>query len=249
MTSYITPNWPAPSNIHAYVTTRKGGQSTGDYNSFNLAIHVGDDNTVVTNNRDHLQKILQLSAEPYWLTQVHGTRVLALDEIDTKKINKPDADGSWTSQPNKICVVMSADCLPVLLCDQKGSCVSALHAGWRGLASVILEIGVKSLPVHSSQLIAWLGPAISIDAYEIGAEVREKFLKVDATAENAFRASDRAGHWYVDLYEIARQRLQSVGVTQIYGGEYCTHRDKELFYSYRRDGKTGRMASLIYLTA
>jgi YfiH family protein len=247
MTSYLTPNWPAPNNIRAYVTTRKGGYSKNDYNSFNLATHVGDDNATVEINRKHLQKTLQLPAEPFWLTQVRGTHVIALDEIDIKKSNNPDADGSWTTQPNKICVVMSADCLPVLLCDQKGTCVSALHAGWRGLASGILETGIKSLPVPASQLMAWLGPAISIDAYEIGEEVRQEFLKVDANAEIAFRASNRAGHWYVDLYEIARQRLRSVGVTQIYGGEYCTHRDQELFYSYRRDGKTGRMASLIYL--
>ena len=244
--SFLLPNWPIPANVHAYVTTRLGGYSSGAYASFNLGAYVQDEENNIRANRQYLKKNLQLPNEPYWLKQIHSTTVVALDTATTNA-TAVEADGSWASLPGKICVVTTADCLPVLLCDQKGTCVSALHAGWRGLAHGILEEGIKALPAEPKELIAWLGPAISSNFYEVGEEVRQAFLKVDAKAALAFRPSERADHWYMDMYLLARQRLQAAGVPAIFGGEYCTYREADKFYSYRRDNVTGRMASLIWL--
>lgn len=240
---YIIPNWPAPASVRAYSTTREGGVSHDPYSSFNMGLHVGDDPKDVQANRSHLKKIIHLSTEPYWLSQVHGTVVLSLNQSETASL---PADGSVTSVRNKACVVMTADCLPVLLCDQRGTCVAALHAGWRGLLSGILEEGVQAMAVAPTDVMAWLGPAISVDAYEVGNEVRQAFVEKDSRAEAGFRPSERSGHWYMDLYFLARQRLQAAGVHSIYGGDLCTYQD-ERFFSYRRDGVTGRMASLIWL--
>jgi len=241
--SYIVPVWPAPASVRAYSTTREGGFSHGPYSSFNLGMHVGDEPIDVQKNRAHLKKIIHLNTEPYWLSQVHGTVVLSLDKIEEATL---PADGSMTSLPNKACTVMTADCLPVLLCDQRGTCVAALHAGWRGLLSGILEEGVQAMPAASTDLMAWLGPAISQEFYEVGNEVREAFVEKDPRAESGFRASEKPGHWYMDMFLLARQRLQAAGVHAIYGGDFCTYRD-ERFFSYRRDGVTGRMATLIWL--
>jgi hypothetical protein len=241
--SYIVPTWPAPASVRAYSTTRLGGVSQGPYSGFNLGLHVGDDAHAVEANRSHLKKMLDLTNEPAWLSQVHGVNVLSLDGSDSNTIL---ADGSVASKPNKICTIMTADCLPVLLCDQRGSCVAALHAGWRGLAAGILEEGVRAMSAIPADLMAWLGPAISSGKYEVGNEVREAFLNKDPNAEKGFKASEKSGHWYLDLNFIARQRLQAVGVHVIYGGDICTYKD-DRFFSYRRDGVTGRMASLISL--
>lgn len=243
--SFLIPKWPIPANVRAYTTTRIGGVSKGAYESFNLGPYVQDDETHVTTNRQYLKKILQLPAEPVWLKQIHSTQVIHLNETFNNQLI--EADGSWTQQSGKVCVVTTADCLPVLLCDQKGTCVSALHAGWRGLMNGILEEGVKALSVPPREVLAWLGPAISAEVYEVGEEVRQAFLQEDKKSEQAFRPSERAEHWYMDIYLLARQRLQAAGVSAIFGGEHCTYREADKFYSYRRDKVTGRMASLIWL--
>lgn len=244
MKSIITPDWPAPRSIAAFTTTRHGGCSEGAYASFNLALHVEDDPDCVKANRAELKKNIPLPTEPLWLKQIHSTDVIKITQQSPQDIT---ADGSWTQEANTICAIFTADCLPVLLCDQKGSCVAALHAGWRGLASGILETGVQQLPADPKDLLAWLGPAISQEHYEVGEEVRQAFIAYDPQAQHAFKPSERKDHWYIDIYFLARQRLQSVGVHAIYGGDHCTYRESDQFYSFRRDKETGRMASLIWI--
>ncbi|MFI4955026.1 MAG: peptidoglycan editing factor PgeF [Gammaproteobacteria bacterium] len=244
--SFLIPNWPAPAQVRAFVTTRQGGFSGTPYISLNLATHVGDELLNVEANRQYVKNVLQMPEDIYWLEQVRGNTVLALDNLAIST-QLPQADGSWASLPNKVCTVQSADCLPVLLCDQQGTCVSALHAGRQGLALGIIEQGVHALPVSPSRLLAWLGPGISGERYEVGEEIRQEFLATDVNTQIAFKPSTRPDHWYVDLYLIARQQLQSLGITAIYGGNLCTYSDPERFFSYRRDGKTGRMATMIWL--
>jgi YfiH family protein len=238
----IRPDWPAPVNVQAVSTTRLGGHSLGVYESLNLGLHVGDDESTVLANRQSLARQLALPTAPHWLQQVHGVELVELGVVDAAV----EADGSFSRRAGQVCVVMTADCLPVLLCDQAGSVVAAVHAGWRGLAEGILEQAVTSMAVPGEQLMAWLGPAIGPTAFEVGAEVREQFVHVDAQAESAFIAGcgDR---YFADIYALARQRLAAAGVGQIYGGEHCTHTDSARFFSYRRDGQCGRMASLIWL--
>lgn len=244
--SIIVPDWTAPINVKAYSTTRLGGFSSAPYDSFNLGDHVGDDPACVHKNRTHLKKIISLPAEPLWLTQVHRTDILNLDQHDNASFT---ADGSMTTQSGKICTIMTADCLPVLLCDRNGTCVAALHAGWKGLAAGILQKGVEMLPAEPNELMAWLGPCISAYHYEVGDEVRQAFANKEMMAQQGFRPSEKQGHWYMDMYVLARLFLEGAGLNRnsIYGGGFCTFKDSERFYSYRRDGKTGRMASLICL--
>ncbi len=251
----IQPEWPAPANVHAVTTTRQGGVSQAPFHSLNLASHVGDQLTMVASNRARLVNALSLSQklllkEPYWLNQVHGTNVVSLD-MPPK--NVPEADASTATQPGKVCAVLTADCLPVLFCDQKGTQVAAAHAGWRGLASGVLEATVASFQVPADQIIAWLGPAIGPQAFEVGDEVRAAFIAADSgTTESSFAESftkSRVGHWYADLYQLARQRLMQVGVNAVYGGDHCTFNEDKTFFSFRRDGSTGRMASLVWIEA
>jgi YfiH family protein len=244
--SFIAPNWPAPKQVRAFASTRQKGFSGAPYMSLNLGLHVGDDPLIVENNRLAFKNLLKMPDDIYWLSQVHSKKVLALDLLEISTI-PPEVDGSWTSVSNKVCTVLTADCLPILLCDQQGTCVSALHAGRQGLALGIIEEGVRAMPAAPQHLMAWLGPGISRDAYEVGAEVRQQFLAIDSNTRVAFIPSEKPEHWYVDLYAIARQQLQALGVTAIYGGEYCTYSDPQNFFSYRRDGTTGRMASVIWL--
>jgi YfiH family protein len=239
---FILPDWPAPANVRAAVTTRTGGVSRQPFDTFNLAAHVGDDLKAVTANRVRLREALQLPAEPVWLRQVHGVQVVDVANAG----NEPEADGGYATKPGAVCAVLTADCLPVLLCDRMGTRVAALHAGWRGLASGVIEAGVKALNVPGSELLAWLGPAIGPEAFEVGTEVRAAFVRHDPAAERAFRPQTGA-KFLADIYLLARQRLAALGVTAVYGGGLCTVRDRERFYSYRRDGATGRMASLIWL--
>jgi len=239
---WIEPDWNAPARVRAGVTTRAGGASVSPYATMNLASHVGDDPIAVQENRNRLRDHLRLPNEPVWLRQVHGTVVVDAGTA----ADEPEADGAYTRQSGVVCAVLTADCLPVFLCDRAGSRVAVLHAGWRGLASGILEAGVKALGCAGTELMAWLGPAISVEAFEVGPEVREAMVRHDPEAGLAFHAASK-GKWRADLYQLAGQRLRAQGVQNIQGGQFCTFREKERFYSYRRDGVTGRMASLIWL--
>ncbi len=239
---YITPTWPAPPNVRALTTTRIGGVSRGPYESLNLGDHVGDDPEAVQRNRARLREILNLPAEPLWLKQVHGTHVVDAASAPPGAT----ADGAYTDKPGIVLAVLTADCLPVFLCDRAGAKIALLHAGWRGLASGVIEAGVAKLGAPAAELLAWLGPAIGPVSYEVGEEVRAVFCSHDTAAAVAFRSSG-PGRWWADIYELARQRLRDCGVRAIFGGEHCTLREQDRFFSYRRDGQCGRMASLLWL--
>jgi len=239
---WIVPGWPAPAPVRAVTTTRTGGVSVPPWDTMNPADHVGDQPAAVAGNRARLARVLQLPAAPVWLRQVHGVEVVNAAQVD----GVPAADAAWTSQAGVVCAVMTADCLPVLLCERTGACVAAAHAGWRGLAAGVLEQTVHALPASPEGLQAWLGPAIGPSAYVVGAEVRDAFLADDARAVEAFAAA-AGGGWHADLYRLARLRLSRLGVHAVYGGDWCSYTARDRFYSYRRDGVTGRMASLIWL--
>ncbi len=224
-------------------TTRLGGTSHPPYAGLNLASHVGDQAQCVRANRAWVKRQLRLPAEPVWLNQTHSDHVIDAATADVG----PEADGSFSGRPGVVCAVLTADCLPLLLCDRAGSRVAAAHAGWRGLSAGVIEAAVDGLQVHPSELMAWLGPAIGPRAFEVGDEVRTEFAGQDEAAKRAFRRST-AGRWLADIFELARQRLTSKGVTAIFGGDLCTFSEPTRFFSYRRDRTTGRMASLIWLT-
>lgn len=243
MHNLIFPDWPAPANVRAVITTRRGGVSQAPYNSFNVAGHVGDDPNRVAQNRTLLRQWAALPAEPRWLQQVHGNRVAECDA----GARQDAADAATATTPGKVCAVLTADCLPLLICNRSGTRVAAVHAGWRGLAAGVIEATLKRFTEHDDELLVWLGPAIGPSAFEVGENVRDTFLSVDGKAEVGF-IPGRPGHWMADLYYLARQRLSLPQVGYIGGGDYCTLTDTERFFSYRRDGVTGRMASLIWLT-
>ena len=239
--AWIVPDWPAPAGVRALSTTRAGGVSVAPYDSLNLGTHVGDDAENVTANRAQVRRIVP--SEPAWLNQVHGTVV-----VDAASVaGVPDADASVSRTPGAVCVVMTADCLPVLLCDRAGTVVGAAHAGWRGLHGGVIEATVAAMQVAPADVIAWLGPAIGPTAFEVGDEVRAAFVAVDAIADAAFKPAGQPGKWLADIYLLARQRLAALGVTAVYGGDCCTVSESRRFFSYRRDGVTGRMASLVWL--
>ncbi|PSU28334.1 peptidoglycan editing factor PgeF [Photobacterium lutimaris] len=238
---WIVPDWPAPANVKAVATTRKGGSSIGPYQGLNLGDHVGDEPEVVQQNRQRLQQQLGLDVAPVWLNQTHSIEVVSLEQAQPQAM---DADGSYTAKSQLPCVVMTADCLPVILCDRQGTQVAAVHAGWRGLVDGIIEQAVAKFSVPGSEIMAWLGPAIGPQAFEVGGEVRELFLAHDPAAAQAFQP--RGEKWLADLYQLARQRLAKVSVDEVFGGDCCTYSDAERFYSYRRDGVTGRQATLIW---
>jgi len=239
---YITPDWPAPSRVRALTTTRVGGTSVGPYASLNLGDHVNDDPDRVLRNRALLREACGLPAEPLWLRQVHGTEVV--DAL--KAMPGVEADGAHTDTAGVVLAVLTADCLPVFLCDRRGAKVALLHAGWRGLSAGVIENGVRALDMPRSGLLAWLGPAIGPESYEVGDEVRAAFVGNDFGTADAFR--ERApGRWHADLYTLARRRLNVLGVDAVYGGGSCTFRDAARFYSFRREPQTGRMASLIWI--
>jgi hypothetical protein len=240
--SLIRPDWPAPNQVRAVTTTRHGGISLPPYDSFNLGAHVGDAPERVAVNRQRLRQVLELPAEPAWLNQVHGNRVVAAEQVTTSV----EADAAYTRQGGPVCVVMTADCLPILLCDRAGSCVAIAHGGWRGLADGIIGATVARLDCAPGELMAWLGPAIGPAAFEVGAEVRQAFLELDPGNAGCFQVSP-GGRWLADIYELARRQLRALGVMAVYGGGWCAFTDRERFFSYRRDGRTGRMASLIWL--
>lgn len=239
----IRPDWPAPPRVRAACTSRGGGVSTGRYAGLNMGRSGGDDAAAVSENRRRVQAALGTPGEAYWIRQVHGARVVRMPD----DAPEPEADASYSLTPGVVCAVQAADCLPVLFCDRAATVVAAAHAGWRGLCGGVLEATVAALPVPPAELLAWLGPAIGPEAFEVGEDVREQFLAADAEAALAFRAGNAAGKHYADLFLLARQRLRRAGVTQVYGGGLSTHADPRRFYSYRRDGITGRMAALIWL--
>ena len=292
---FIIPDWPAPACVKALQTTRQGGVSAAPYDNFNLGSHVGDAPLAVARNRMLLNTLLP--SEPVWLEQTHGSLVINADHAGCQ----PQADACIARHRAAVCVVMTADCLPVLLCDQQGTVVGAVHAGWRGLCNGVIEATVLAMAVPPQRLMAWLGPAISQDAFEVGEEVRTAFVAAQPQAEAAFISGQRgkwlamtrrcgasgagmaASHplpqaagfaitsdlasavdspsrmasssisnvsrvWLADIYALARLRLNALGITEIHGGDYCTYRERERFFSYRRDGVTGRMGTFIWLT-
>jgi YfiH family protein len=236
----LTPDWPAPPRVRALQTLRSGGCSPAPWDSFNLGDHVGDDPARVAANRAALRR--RLPAGPVWLRQVHGT--VAVDAAICPE--NAEADAAFARRPGVVCAVMTADCLPVLFCDRAGSVVAAAHAGWRGLAAGVLEATVAALGVPPGELLAWLGPAIGPAAFEVGDEVRAAFVAGDPEAAAAF-AAHAPGKWLADLPQLARRRLQAAGVGWTGGGEICTYADPASYFSYRRDGVTGRMATLVWL--
>ena len=237
----IVPNWPAPANVKSLQTTRKDGASAAPYDSFNLGSHVGDNPLIVARNRMQLAHLMP--SEPVWLDQVHGVSVADAGQAGCL----PQADACVSTHRSAVCVVMTADCLPVLLCDETGSVVGAAHAGWRGLCDGVIEQTVQAMKVPPSTMMAWLGPAIGPAVFEVGPEVRDAFIAKHAQSAEAFVPGNN-GKWLADIYHLARLRLNAMGINRIYGGDQCTYSNTERYYSYRRDGVTGRMGTFIWLS-
>jgi YfiH family protein len=242
MDSLILPDWPLPAGVKACSTTRHGGISLPPYDSLNLGTHVGDDARAVADNRQRLVEGAGLPQMPVWLEQIHGTRVVRLDGQTPADLR---ADAVYSNVPGQVCAVMTADCLPVLFCSQAGDEVAAAHAGWRGLCNGVLEQTLAAFAAEPSCISAWLGPAIGPQQFEVGPEVRAAFIAVDDAAAAAF--TPQGDKFLADIYLLARQRLQRAGIHAIYGGDRCTVSEISHFFSYRRDGITGRLASLIWL--
>ncbi|MBR7890020.1 peptidoglycan editing factor PgeF [Marinomonas sp. A79] len=242
--AYISPHWPAPTSVRAYVSTRIGGVSEAPFDQLNLGAHVQDDPKAVAQNRALFSSYIDMPDSVQWLNQVHGTDVVTLPY---QGIALPEsADAAFSRTARQVCAVLTADCLPVFFCDASGSQVAVAHAGWRGLCDGVLESTLARFD-DKSQVMVWLGPAIGPAAFEVGSDVKEAFEAIQQDAQAAFVPGENAGKWLGNLYLLATLRLQAAGVTQIYGGDHCTFTDTERFYSYRREGKTGRMASVIWL--
>ena len=242
----ILADWPAPAGVRAAFSLRTHGVSRPPFDSFNIGAHVGDEPRAVEENRRRLRECLELPCEPAWLTQEHGRRVADLD-LEGSGGSLAPADGVVTRVPGRVCAIQVADCMPVLFASGDGTAIGAAHAGWRGLAGGVLEAVVAAMRAPPGGLLAWLGPAIGQPHFEVGDEVRAAFLTADPGAAAAFRANPR-GRWQCDLYGLAKRRLAALGVTQIHGGGWCTYADARGFFSYRRDGRCGRMAALIWRT-
>ena len=248
----LFPNWPAPAAIKALVTRRTGGASSAPFNELNLATHVGDDSAIVIENRRRLKASLRVD-EICWLNQVHGTRVV--EAVNTENhLVLPSSDACWTKTPMLACAIMTADCLPILVCNRAGTRVLAIHAGWRGLVSGVVPSALKKANMIPGETYVWLGPAIGPSAYQVGSEVLEAFSSSsafeDVDVAQAFTAdddSDTKKHFMCDLYQLVRMQLEKLGHVSIYGGDQCTYSQDKDYFSYRRDGQTGRMASLIWI--
>ena len=238
---FIVPQWPAPPRVRAVSTLRSGGLSAPPYDTLNLGEHVGDEPDSVAENRRRLCEQLGID-EPYWLDQVHGTRVVRAGVAG----EHPSADAAIADESNRVCAVLTADCLPILLARTDGRRVAAVHCGWRGLSGGVLESTIAALDTPPRELIAWLGPAIGPAHFEVGSEVRDAFMRIDPSAVTAFRANAR-GRWMCDLYRIAHQHLNRAGIDAIFGGGRCTFGEASSFFSFRRDGRCGRMATLIWI--
>ena len=250
--SYILPNWPAPKNVRAVSTLRTGGVSQMPYASFNLATHVGDDPAHVAQNRSRLQTDLQLKQSPVWLNQTHSSQIIMLTQNQPYH-TPPDADGAYTQAPDCICTVLTADCLPILLCDQAGSLVCALHVGWRGLCAGIIEQAITILPADPATLLAWIAPGIGFAAFEIGNDVKAQLASHPSAPKTAFMKNP-TGQYHANLPALAVARLVHSGMLKAhcFGGNHCTFSDEKRYYSHRRDSQlqqqqTGRQASLIWL--
>ena len=243
MIKTIQPTWNVPQQVRAFCTTRGGGMSEAPFDSFNLATHVGDDAHRVAENRRLLRSQGSLPDEPCWINQTHGTRVVILEDEDNR-----DADAAVSRSPGIVAVVMTADCLPILLCNQGGTEVAAVHAGWRGLQSGVVQSALGAMNSSPASLMAWIGPAISQACFEVGNEVREAFMESTGEALTCF-SKHGAGHWLCDLAGLAELILRQQGVTEILKDLHCSYRDQDLFYSYRREAVTGRMASLIWINS
>ncbi|MCH9637522.1 MAG: peptidoglycan editing factor PgeF [Candidatus Rickettsiella isopodorum] len=242
MLDLIIPDWPAPSWIKAYTTTRLGGVSQSPYVSLNIAMHVGDNLDDVTKNRQLLQKYLYLKKSIIWLEQIHGNSAISADD----PIDSLAADAIYSRTGQTVCAVQTADCLPLLICSSNSYCVAAIHAGWKGLSSGIIENTIRALDLPPREILVWLGPAIGPQAFTVGEEVFQSFIDKDQAAETAFQPVKNK-RWQANLYKLAQQRLLKLGITSIYGGNSCTYSDKLRFFSYRRDQITGRMLSLIWI--
>ncbi len=244
MNDWIIPDWPAPASVAAISTTRSGGVSKGPWQSLNLGVNSGDDPDDVIQNRALLTE--NLPAAPHWLQQVHGRRVVQhTGVLLADPTERVEADAQFTRDQHAVCAVLAADCLPVLFCDRRGTVVAAAHAGWRGMAAGVLENTVLTMGPPTSDLMAWMGPAIGPAVYQVGDEVKAAFASQQAAGADAFRPD--GNRWLFDLYAMARHCLQQAGVGHISGGGYCTYSDSERFFSYRRDRATGRMTSLVWL--
>jgi len=240
--NFVAADWPAPLNVKAYVTTRFDGYSLAPYHGFNLATHVGDQQDKVNLNRQLLQTLLNLPNEPIWLNQVHGTTCLIINQHSALNAT---ADAAYSDQAGTVCSVLTADCLPILLCNTQGNEIAAIHAGWRGLVAGVITHTVNCFKSPPNQLLAWLGPAIGPEAFEVGSEVRSQFIEVDKALAQAFIPSTE-GRWLANLYQLATQLLANLGIHRVYGKPRCTFSNPELFFSYRREPVTGRQASLIW---
>ena len=238
---WLDADWPVPSGVMALSTYRGGGASTGRFASLNLGDHVGDDPHAVAENRSRLVREAALPREPQWLAQVHGVAVADLDAGPPLR----SADAAFTRQPDRVCAILTADCLPVLLAAESGEVVGAAHAGWRGLAAGVIEATVRAMGVAPERMLAWLGPAIGPAQFEVGGEVREALLAQDEGSHEAFRANFR-GRFMADLGLLARRRLGTLGISRIYGGGECTYSSADKYFSHRRDGNSGRQATLIW---
>lgn len=240
MRDWLAADWPVPPTVRAGTTLRRGGVSKGPYESLNLGAHVGDDPLAVTENRERLVSSCYLPGQPQWLDQVHGATVVELPHDD----DTPRADAAFTDRAGVVCAVLTADCLPVVFARMNGSAVGVAHAGWRGLCAGVLEATALSLG-KPADLVAWLGPAISRTAYEVGDDVRQACLAYDESTSRCF-SRNPAGRWQADLYALARHRLAAIGLEEVYGGGRCTFTEEEHFFSYRRDGRCGRMATFVW---
>lgn len=240
--NFITPNWPAPKHIKAYTTLRTGWGGRKPHHDLNKGNYKNDDPHYVAES-ENLKKLLHLPDEPIWITQTHSN--IAIEALPENKERL--ADASYTNKANHVCVVLTADCLPILICNQQGTHVAVIHAGWRGLANGIIETTLAALGRDVTGFMVWLGPAIGPSKFEVGKDVYDAFTTQHADTELAFQPHIE-GKWHADLYTLAKIRLKKLGISQIYGGEYCTYTQQDLFFSYRRDkGRTGRMASLIWI--
>lgn len=239
---YIIPDWPVQRNIHCVTTTRTGGYSQQEYSSLNLGSHVKDNQESVKKNRHLIEQDLQLPNKPVWLEQVHGSSVVCLPEITP--FNNT-ADAAYTSEAGVVCAVLTADCLPVVFCDQAGEHIAVAHAGWRGLVNGVLENTLQAIPVENKKILCWLGPAIGPKVFEVGEEVVEQFVTRNEIHKNAFVKKSKE-KYLANIYQLAKNTLTSHDVKSVYGGDHCTYSESDKFYSYRRDGETGRMATLIW---
>lgn len=237
----ISPDWPLNNKVLAFTTTRTKGFSQTPYDSFNLAIHVQDQDKNVLKNRAYLDQQLGFKSSPKWLKQTHSKIVMRAEDVD---VDNTEADASFTTQKNQICAVLTADCLPVLLADANGQCVGAVHAGWQGLLKGVIQETIEAMSAEVKPQFAWLGPAIGSEVFEVGEDVYQPYIQENSEYENAFKVK-KPGKWYFDIYAAAKVVLIAADITKIYGGSHCTYTEQEQFFSFRRNATTGRMATII----